>query len=142
MHVEADLNLIPHRFPHRVELLDGGQHGLPWLQNGAILGEAPTHKLPAFFLGFQTRFHQRFDLHGVPPVVGIADHLLTHLTTQQFVDGHAQGFAFDVPQRDVDGRDGRAQDPLGGEETAPKEGLPDVLDVGGVLADEQGLEVF
>jgi hypothetical protein len=46
----------------------------------------------------------------------------------------------DVPQGDVDRRDGGAEDIPAREEGSPEEVLPDVLDARGILADEPGLE--
>ena len=78
----------------------------------------------------------------VPDIVRVADHLVAHPPAQQFIDRHAQRLALDVPQRDVDGRDGRGEDALRREEAAAEEHLPDVLDPRRVLADQQRLEVL
>ena len=58
----------------------------------------------------------------------IADDLVAHQPAQQLVNRHAQRFALDVPQRDVDGRHGAGQNALRREKAAAEEQLPDVLD--------------
>ncbi len=75
-------------------------------------------------------------------VVRVAHHPIAHAPTQQVVDRHTQRLAADVPQRLVDGRDGRRENALGGEEAAAEELLPDVLDALRGLPDEKRLEVL
>ena len=78
----------------------------------------------------------------VSGIVRVEDHLVPHLAAQQIIDRHAQRLALDVPQGDVDGRDGGREDALGREEAAPEEHLPDVFGSHRVLADEQRLEML
>ncbi len=75
-------------------------------------------------------------------VVGVADHLIAHPAAQQIIDGNPQRFALDIPQRDIDGRYGRRQNPLGREKAPAVEGLPHMLNAPRVLTDEQRFEVF
>src|SRR5207247_4950551 len=56
---------------------------------------------------------------------------------EQLVDRHAVRLARDVPQRRVDRPDGRRPDATGREEAAAEEYLPEVLDAGRVLPDQQ-----
>ena len=90
----------------------------------------------------QAAFHQRLDFGGVAAIVRVADDLVAHLAAQQLVDRHAQRLALDVVERDVDGGHRRREDALRGEEAAPEEHLPDVLDAERVLPDEDVLEVL
>ena len=56
---------------------------------------------------------------------------------QQLVDGHVGGLALDVPERHVDGGDGRHRDRTAAPVCAAVEELPGVLDLRGVAADEE-----
>src|SRR5262249_49859630 len=65
---------------------------------------------------------------------------LAAFAAEELIHGHAGPLAEDVPQGHVHAADGvvehRAVAPVGADER----GLPDVLDLGGVLADEERLE--
>ena len=75
-------------------------------------------------------------------IVGIADDFVAHPAAEQLVHRHAKRLALDVPQGDVDGRDGRAQDALGGKKAAAEQPLPDVFYAKGVLAHQNFFEVL
>ena len=72
----------------------------------------------------------------------VGEDAVTGAATQQFIDRHAQRLAFDIPEGDVDGGDGGGQDALRREEATTEEHLPEMLRAEGILANEQGLEVF
>ena len=55
---------------------------------------------------------------------------------------HAQGFARQVPQSDVDAGQGRLQHRPPAPEGAAEDVLPEVFDPGGILAHQEGLEVL
>ena len=61
--------------------------------------------------------------------------LVAELATEEIPDGGAVVLALDVPQRDVDGAQRSRQD-VAAERAHPVEGLLDVVDAKGVLADE------
>ena len=73
--------------------------------------------------------------------MGIDQYARPRTATEQVPQGGAQHFGFDVPQRDVDGRDRghghRPSSPIG----ALVKHLPDVLYVIGVAAPNEGQEV-
>ena len=66
--------------------------------------------------------------------------LVAHLAAEQFVDRDVEGFALDVPQRDVDRGNG-AGDRAAGEVVGAQHHVPMVLDREGIAAD-QILAVF
>ncbi len=70
--------------------------------------------------------------------VGVAEHLRAAGAAEELVERHAGGLGLDVPERGVDAGDGghrhRAAPPVG----AAVEVLPDILDAGGVAADQAG----
>ncbi len=72
----------------------------------------------------------------------VADDFVPHAPAQEIIDRHAQSFALDVPQRDIDRRDGRHEDALGREKAAAHEQLPNMFDARRVLADQERLEMF
>jgi hypothetical protein len=74
--------------------------------------------------------------------VRVADHAVADSTTEEFVGGNAQGFALDVPQCYVHGRDCRRNGVPGGKEASPEEQLPEVLGTERVFAYEKRLEVL
>src|SRR6266540_5469363 len=129
-HHLADLLHPPHPIAYRVARLD---HVL-------ARGEAPAHELPASRSRLARALQQL--VQGVGTVVRIANHPLTDSPTQQLVDRHTQRPALDVPECDVDRRDGRGDDVAAGEEAAPIHQLPEVLDTRRVLTDDLGLEVL
>ena len=74
----------------------------------------------------------------VEPAVGVEAKIVSELAGDEFVDGETVALAFDVPECDVDGGDegGSEASVAGGVEFGEEAG-PDVVDAGGVLADEQ-----
>ncbi len=77
----------------------------------------------------------------MPDIVRVADHAVSHPASQQLVHRHAEGLTLDVPQRDVDRRYGRGQDPLCGEKASTKEHLPDTLNLERIAIYEQRAKV-
>ena len=84
--------------------------------------------------------HLRPSLDGAATAMGVADHLITAQTTQQFIDRHAERLAVDIPQGDIDRADRRRQRMGAGEKAAAEHDLPQMLFPGRVLADEPRLE--
>ena len=68
--------------------------------------------------------------------VGIANRPIAAQPAKQLVDWQAQGLAANIPERDVDGRDGRRQDLSALEEAAPVQPLPDELNPRRVLTNQ------
>ena len=78
----------------------------------------------------------------VEPAVGVEAKIVSELAGDELVDGETVALAFDVPECDVDGGDegGSEASVAGGVEFGEEAG-PDVVDAGGVLADEEVAEV-
>jgi hypothetical protein len=74
--------------------------------------------------------------------VRVADHPVPDPSAEELVDWNAQGFALDVPKREVHGRDRRRNGVPGGKETSPIEQLPKILGAKRVLSQEQRLEMI
>ena len=142
MDIEAEVDLVADRLAHGLELGNGGTDRPPRLQQFAVLRQPPAHEFPALLRRLQAGVDQRLDLHSLAAVVRIADDLVADLAAQQIVDRHAQRLALDIPQRHVDGGNGRGLNALSRKESAPVELLPDVLGVERALSDQQRFEVL
>ena len=68
-------------------------------------------------------------------------HLITGLSAQQLIHGHTQGLALDIPQSDIDGRDGTHDDRTA-EVDRTQEILVVILDTERVFANEVGGKFF
>jgi hypothetical protein len=73
--------------------------------------------------------------------VAVDEDLVAGLTAQQAIGRHIERLAGQVPQRDVNAGQCRLEHRAAAPECAAEDILPDVLDAGGVLADEQGRQV-
>ena len=124
MQVDHDVHLVTHRLAQR-------RHFSHRVGHAATLDGSHTPGLEA----------QR---HFWRVGMGIDADLVTHLAAQQVPDRHAQGLAFDVPQRHVDAGHGTGAHRAG--QTMDHDGrhhaLPQPLNVGRVLAHQQTLEVL
>ena len=119
--IEGQLDLVADRLAHGLELLDRRLHRLARLQDLARPAASPsaqTSSPPA--LSFRHDLTSSDYIHAVAGVVRVAHNLVAHAPAQQLVDRHAQRLALDIPQRDIDRRDGRREDALGGEEAAAR----------------------
>lgn len=63
-------------------------------------------------------------------------HVVSAATSEQLVDRHVEGLPLDIPQGDIDGGNRRADDAVGGIESAPEHLLPEIFNSHGILADE------
>ena len=90
-------------------------------------GDAPGHALPGLSGGL---------FGGVAADVPVDAHLGAGQAAEQLVDRHAVGLALDVPQRHVDGADGRPGGRTAAVEPAAEARLPQVLDPLRVFADQ------
>jgi len=123
VNIEYHLDLVSYRIGHRRKLLDGGEHATSEGEDFAILGQTPAHEAPPLFLGLQAGLDQRGSVRAGFLVVRVAHHTVAGPPTEERVDGNAQDFALDVPQRYVHGRDRRRNSVPGGAEASPKEQL-------------------
>jgi len=72
----------------------------------------------------------------------VGQHAVADAAAQQIIDGPAEGLAFDIPKRDVDGGDSGGLDALRREKTGAEKQLPNMLGAEGVFANEQRFEMF
>ena len=76
------------------------------------------------------------------PAVGVEAEVVSELAGDELVDGETVALAFDVPECDVDGGDeGGSEASVSGGVEFGEEAGPDVVDAGGVFADEELAEV-
>ena len=73
--------------------------------------------------------------------VAIDEDLFAGLAAEEAVGGYSECFAGQIPERDIDAGQCRLQDRPPAPESAAEEILPEVLDAGGILANEQRTEV-
>ena len=73
----------------------------------SITGKSPANKFPAFLNGLLARFDELGRI--VARIVRVANNFVPHTTTQQVIDRYVQSFPFDIPQRDIDGRERRRE---------------------------------
>ena len=83
-------------------------------------------------------FDGEFGCEAVP--ASVAPDLLSHLAAEEFVDGDAEGLAFDVPECDLDAGDCGELDNAASDVEVVVEGLPVLLDAVRVFADEEFAE--
>ena len=81
-------------------------------------------------------------VHVAEAEMGVGAQMVAHLAAEQAPDRHAEGFPEDVPQRDLDARDRRHAVDAEPPEAVARHDLVALLDVAGVLPDQQRLEVF
>ena len=73
----------------------------------------------------------------------VSPYPVTHGASPQLRTGHTSNFSRDVPQGDVDSRDGRrANNAVTVPEVLPEHHLPQVLDAARVFADDQFRNIF
>ena len=101
---------------------------------------APAHEFPAVFHSRDTPLDEFFCRRSLR--VRVADYFVSDRAAHQPVNGHANGFALDVPEGDVYATDGTGVDLVGGEETASEHLLPEPLGRPRVLSDDYLREVF
>ena len=104
----------------------------------SLVGQVEADELPA---GFDALC--RLLGHPVELAIGhmrVADDFVADQAAQQFVAGHAEGFAFDVPQGDVDRTDRGGSDAAAREEAATQHDLPQVLGPHRVFANQRRRE--
>ena len=81
-------------------------------------------------------------LHVAKAEMGVGAQIVAHLAAEQAPDRHAERLAENVPERDLDAADGRhALDPEA-PEAVPGQDLVALLDVAGILPDQQRLEIL
>ena len=73
--------------------------------------------------------------------VAIDEDLFAGLAAEEAVGGYSERLAGQIPERDIDAGQRRLQDRPPTPEGAAEEILPEVLDAGGILANEQRTEV-
>jgi hypothetical protein len=128
------------RLPQRGEALDGhgGGHGHR-LERGEARLDHGLRALGEVGLVAGLVEGEHLALAEVP----VEAHVIAHRAAPQAVAGDAVHLAEDVPEREVDARDGRrAHDAGAVPEVAAVHELPEVLDAGGVLAEHERREVL
>ena len=102
-------------------------------------GLSPADEFPAFFDAVEAVLDECFG--GCTLGVGVADDFVADGSAEEFVDGHVDGFAFDVPKGDVDGADGASVDAVCGEEVSSEHELPEAFGFPWVGTDDDLCEV-
>ncbi len=122
-----------------------GLVGLAGLRHSVAAGYAGDAALRAY--GEVALFHvvtygveRLFDVLAV--CVGVDEAALAALAPEQVVEGSIEGLGFDIPEGNVDGRDGGHGDGAATPVCSAIEILPDVFDIEGIAADETGKNVL
>ena len=137
--LDAEVHLGPDRLAQQAHRLDGVVHLLRMrlvVWRGLVLVEQRVEVAEcgeAFMLQAHGLGDQRVACAALH--VAVEARLVAHPAAEEFVDGHAEVLALDVPQRDVDRRD-RAADGAAGEVVGAQHDIPVVLDRHRVAADE------
>ena len=81
-------------------------------------------------------------LHVAEAEMGVGAQMVAHLAAEQAPHRHAERLAENVPQRDLDAADRRHAFDAEAPEAVPRHDLVALLDVAGILPDQQRLEIF
>ena len=81
-------------------------------------------------------------LHVAEPEMRVGAQMIAHLAAEQAPHGHAERFPENVPKRDLDAADRRHAFDAEPPEAVTRHDLVALLDVTGILPDQQGLEIF
>ena len=137
--VYADLDVISHGLSDGFELLDGFADGAGRIEHPPLFGNAESDKFPA--LRHLTTGVLRDLLRRSSPDPAVAHHLVPDQPAQQLIEGHAEPFCPEIPQRDVYGADGGGENLAAGEKSPSKHRLPEMLDARSILPDQKGFQM-
>jgi hypothetical protein len=130
------VGVFAHAFADLPAVFDGLAHRGPRVEDAAV---GVRHRgAEGAEAGFNAGVRGLLDVTFARESGGVALHVVASESAQQFVDGHAQRFAFDVPQRHVERAQGVQFLAAGRIEVAAVHHLPEVVDARRVLADEHG----
>ncbi len=152
MAVHHQIDVITHCVSHRCHT---GFSGFDRLEsfNGHCRGyghglhgcESFSNCLPSQICKTMSFIDRRFveGLHVAAAQVTIEPNRITHRATPEFMAGHVGNFADNVPQSQINPRDGStSHDPAAMPEMLTPHHLPEILDSSGIFTNEQLREIF
>jgi hypothetical protein len=137
VHIDDELHVVAHRVPCGLEPFQRHPDRLPRFHYwGVRCGHGEAQVAPALGDEVFAGGNEDIERSVLTRDVRIAGHPLAHLAAEQSVHRNTQRLSLHVPERHIHRGDRRTEEPVGREETRPAHQLPQVLNAGGVLADQ------
>jgi len=142
MPIKTQAHFRAYRLTQGFKLPNGLLDGTGWVQQFTFVRQRPAQEPPAFRHALPGLLLERLRVDSLPTLqMTIADDLVSCAPAQQIVYGQALRLALDVPQGNVNGSEGTADDAIVREKAAPGERLPKMLRPHRILPDHQWLQV-